>query len=92
MKCDCKYEIQLRLIIYAIMVSAMKTIKEIVEAAGGFIAVAKRCDLSVRGVYAWQEVGALDKYWPALIEMGDGAFAVDDIYQANCALREAAAA
>ncbi len=69
----------------------MITIKEIVEASGGFIAVARRCDLTVRAVYSWQEVGILDKYWSALIEMSDKAFEPTEIYQANLVAREAAA-
>ncbi len=84
-KCYC-YPLFLRL-----WYPTMITIKEIVEASGGFRAVAKRCDLTVRAVYFWQEVGILDKYWPALIAAGGGAFGVNDIYQANLVAREAAA-
>ncbi len=69
----------------------MITIKEIVEASGGFRAVAKRCDLTVRAVYSWQEVGILDKYWPALIEMSGQTFEPTEIYQANLVARKDAA-
>ena len=69
----------------------MITIKEIIDAAGGASSVAKRCNLTARAVYSWQEVGILDKYWPALIEMSSKAFEPAEIHQANLVAREAAA-
>ena len=64
----------------------------IIAAAGGKDAIARRRDLSVDAVKKWPIIGIPDRHWSALIEMSGGAFGPEDLYEANCAARAAAAA
>jgi len=67
----------------------MKTIPQIIEAAGGLKAVAEKTGLK-DGVRKWPDIGVPDRYWAVLIDLVPG-LTPEDLYDANRAAREAAA-
>lgn len=65
-----------------------RSIREIIEAAGGAIAVAKQVStshpeltLSADAVYKWPHNGIPDRYWSIVIPMADSS--ADEIFAAN---------
>lgn len=71
-----------------------KTVRKIIEAAGGASAVADGCSgddkrLTADAVYKWQSNGIPDRYWSAIIPMA--AVTADEIFAANEIARNAKA-
>ena len=69
----------------------MRTIPEIIEAAGGSKVVAEKTGLK-DGVRKWPEIGVPDRYWATLIVLvkarGYPELTPDELYAANRAVRE----
>ena len=59
----------------------MRTIPEIIEAAGGLAVVAQRTGLK-DGVRKWAQIGIPDRYWPVLIGLVPE-LSPDELYAAN---------
>jgi hypothetical protein len=68
----------------------MRTIDQIIEAAGGRTIVAEQLRLK-DGVRKWPEIGIPDRHWPGLIALVPDLTA-DELMQANIAARQGAAA
>ena len=66
-------------------VRAMRTIPEIIDAAGGLAVVAERTGLK-DGVRKWPQIGIPDRYWPVLIDLVPG-LRPDELYAANRMVR-----
>ena len=64
----------------------MRTIPEIIKAAGGLKVVAEKTGLK-DGVRKWPEIGVPDRYWAALIDLVPG-LTPEELYGANRAVRE----
>ncbi len=69
----------------SIVCPAMRTIPEIIEAAGGSKTVGERVALK-DGVRKWPEIGIPNRYWDALIAMCPD-LTVDELHAANRVLR-----
>lgn len=65
----------------------MRTITEIIKAAGGPRGVSDASDGAVKkdAVYKWPGIGVPDRHWPLLIELAGAT--PDELYQANLAAR-----
>lgn len=63
----------------------MRTISDIIEAAGGAKTVGERVALK-DGVRKWPEIGIPNRYWDALIAMSPD-LTVDELHVANRAVR-----
>lgn len=72
------------------MVGPMRTIPEIILAAGGRDTVALRTGLKYDAVRKWCINGIPDRYWAALIQLLPD-LSPDELFKANCAVREHAA-
>ena len=59
----------------------MRTVPEIIEAAGGYKIVGERVALT-DGVRKWPEIGIPNRYWDALIAMCSD-LTVDELHAAN---------
>lgn len=70
----------------------MRTISEIIKAAGGAraIEVATEGKIKSDAVYKWPGIGVPDRHWPVLIEMAGAT--PDELFEANRAAREGASA
>ncbi len=68
----------------------MRTIPEIIAAAGGLKVVAEKTGLK-DGVRKWPEIGIPDRYWAILIELLPGLTA-EELYAANLVVRKPAVA
>lgn len=70
-----------------------KTVKDIIEAAGGFAAVAAAVvetgdlKLTIDAVYKWQRNGIPDRYWAPIIPLAKTT--ADEIFAANELARDA---
>lgn len=67
----------------------MRTVTELIEAAGGPAAIASRVGLTKSAVHKWPLIGIQDRYWDTLIELA-GASA-EELHTANRLARETAA-
>ncbi len=63
----------------------MRSIPEIIEAAGGIAVVAERTGLK-DGVRKWSQIGIPDRYWPALIDLAPD-LTLAELYAANLDVR-----
>ena len=70
----------------------MRTISEIIKAAGGARAIheASGGTFKTDAVYKWSEIGIPDRHWPLLIELAGAT--PDELFEANRAARGAAVA
>lgn len=62
---------------------SQRTIRQIIDDAGGPVAVAGACDqkLSADAVYKWRHNGIPDRYWAAIIPLAETS--ADEIFAAN---------
>lgn len=65
----------------------MRTITEIIKAAGGarVVAEALKSDLTKDAVYKWAQIGIPDRHWETVIRLADSS--PEELYQANLAAR-----
>jgi hypothetical protein len=68
---------------------APKTVKDIIEAAGGPKVVAEACgpSVSVDAVYKWPRIGIPDRHWPHILPLAGASAA--EMLAANIAARAA---
>lgn len=72
------------------MTSAPKTVRKIIEDAGGPAAIAAASDGTVKidAIYKWPQIGIPDRHWPLVMPLA-GASA-DEMLAANVAARSPA--
>lgn len=70
----------------------MRTIKQIITAAGGPKAITAEASESfaVDAVYKWPTIGIPDRHWPILIKLANAT--PDELFEANRLARQGAAA
>ncbi|GLQ36718.1 hypothetical protein GCM10007908_03380 [Rhizobium albus] len=69
----------------------MRTISEIIAAAGGPAVIAGKADkLSTDAVYKWAKIGIPDRHWPILIELAGAS--PSELFEANKVTRSQGAA
>lgn len=70
---------------------AMRTVKEIIEDAGGPKRIAeasKRTSTPIvaKSVYDWPQIGIPEKHWPIIIRLAKSS--ADELYKANLVVRD----
>ncbi len=70
--------------------SHVVTIPDVIRSAGGPAAIIKASEaagtpITRDAVYKWRQTGIPDRHWPVLIGLTD--LHPDDLYAANCAVR-----
>ena len=70
----------------------MESIPQIIEAAGGIEKIAAAVDMTLSAIRKWPQIGIPDRHWSVLIEMGGGEFDERELYRANQAAPQRAAA
>lgn len=70
----------------------MRTISQIIEAAGGPRAISDASAGTVKkdAVYKWPTIGIQDRHWPLLMSLTE--VSADELFQANLAVRTPAPA
>ena len=70
------------------MVAGMRTLPEIIKAAGGArqISAASNGALTPDAVYKWPVIGIPDRHWPMLMRLTK--VSVDELFAANLAARQ----
>lgn len=71
----------------SVMVWAMRTIHDLIKAAGGAKAVQEASDgaISRDAVYKWPSIGIPDRHWELIIRLAGAS--PDELYQANLMAR-----
>lgn len=67
----------------------MRTISEIIKAAGGARGISEATEGAVKvdAIYKWQTIGVPDRHWPILIQLGGSS--PDELFEANRIARSA---
>lgn len=73
------------------VLKAMRTVSEIIDAAGGPKAISEASGGKVKpdAVYKWPSIGIQDRHWPILIERANAT--PEELFAANLSARETAA-
>ena len=68
----------------------MKSVPDIIKAAGGPVAVAAASngEISAEAVYKWPKIGIPDRHWPLVMPLADAT--ADEMLAANIAARDPA--
>jgi hypothetical protein len=72
------------------MTEATKTVRDIIKAAGGPVAIASASEatdskISVEAVYKWPAIGIPDRHWPLIMPLANAT--ADEMLAANIAAR-----
>jgi len=69
------------------MFSSMRTISELIKAAGGPAKIADSVPeaITVDAVYKWQRIGIPDRYWPVVMRLANAS--ADEMLAANVTAR-----